>query len=378
MKRVLFVLANEPTGGVGVFVRDFTGHFDERVRVDFLIYTEQRNTAFQNTIRKADTRIWYLPELTVRNYLKLLRLTDEFFYVHHREFDAVHLTYPGQVSMVLKPAKKYGIPCRIIHSFNASLSDDPIKSIRNKLFIMNYRKYANVYLACSGNAGRYLYGSKMAESDQVKYIMNAIDCSVFAYDENRRNAFREELGIREDQKLILAAGRLEKQKNIGFAAKVFAQIVKKDRSCVLHILGDGPLKADIEKQIQADQTVDHVVFAGFTNRLRDYFMAADLLLFPSLYEGLPITVVDAQCCGLPCVLSDTISDEVRLTDLISFRSLSDPADAWADTCLKAMDVKRRSRVDEITEKGYNIEKEALKLEKIYLDFSADGEDISAL
>ena len=367
MKRILYVLANEPTGGVGIFVRDFTTHFDDRVHVDFLIYTEQRDTVFQKAIRKKDTRIYYLPELTMKAYVKLLRLTDEFFRVHAREYDIVHLTYPGQVGMVLKPAKKYGVPYRIIHSFNTRLSDNPLKSIRNKLFIMNYKKYANVYLACSRNAGEYLYGKKMAESSQVTYIMNAIDCEEYRFDESKRIGMRRELGVSDDTKLFLAVGRLEEQKNIGFAVDVFNEILKKNSNARLIIIGDGPLKQSIVQKVSGYGISDSVVFAGFTNRLNDYFNAADALLFPSLYEGLPITVIDAQNSGLPCILSDTISEEVVLTDLVHMRSLNDTPEQWADTCLSACCQQRRDYTDEITKKGYNIAKEALRLEQLCLD-----------
>lgn len=367
MKRILYVLANEPTGGVGIFVRDFTTHFDDRVHVDFLIYTEQRDTVFQKAIRKQDTKIYYLPELTMKAYLKLMRLTDEFFRVHAREYDIVHLTYPGQVGMVLKPAKKYGIPYRVIHSFNTRLSDNPLKSIRNKLFIMNYKKYANVYLACSKNAGEYLYGKKMAQSGQVTYIMNAINCEEYRFDEQKRAEMRNELGIGDSTKLFLAAGRLEEQKNIGFAVDVFSEILKKNNDSQLIIIGDGPLKQSIQQKAADLGIAGSVVFAGFTNRLNEYFNAADLLLFPSLYEGLPITLVDAQCCGLPCVMSDTISSETVLTDLIRMNSLDDPAEKWADHCISLCRKNRRDYTDEITKKGYNISKEALRLEQLYLD-----------
>ncbi|MDO5122973.1 MAG: glycosyltransferase, partial [Erysipelotrichaceae bacterium] len=328
---------------------------------------EQRDTVFQKAIRKQDTKIYYLPELTVKAYLKLMRLTDEFFRVHAREYDIVHLTYPGQVGMVLKPAKKYGVPYRIIHSFNTRLSDNPLKSIRNKLFIMNYKKYANVYLACSKNAGEYLYGKKMAESGEVTYIMNAINCEEYRFDEQRRAEMRNELGIWDDTKLFLAVGRLEEQKNIGFAVDVFSEVLKKDSASRLIIIGDGPLKPSIMENVSDYGINDSVVFAGFTNRLNDYFNAADILLFPSLYEGLPITVIDAQCGGLPCVLSDTISDEVVLTDLVHMRSLNDTPAEWADTCLSACSTQRRDYTDEITKKGYNIAKEALRLEQLCLD-----------
>ncbi len=368
MKRVLYVLANEPTGGVGVFVRDFCTHFDERVHVDYLIYTAKRDTAFQQAVKKEDTLMYYLPEMTMRSYYSLLKKTDDFFRRHAGEYDAVHLTYPGQVSMVLKPAKKYGVPCRIIHSFNTRLSDDPVKSIRNRLFIMNYRKYANVFLACSKMAGEYLYGRRAAASGEVKYIMNAIRCEDYRYDAARREKIRDGLGIGKNEKVILAAGRLEKQKNIGFAAEVFRDLHEKEMNSRLIIVGEGPLKEEIAEKVRDSGLADAVTFHPFTGDLNRFFLAADVLLFPSLYEGLPLTVVDAQCCGLPCVLSDTISEEVVLTDLVTYCPLKAAPGIWADRCLSVMHGKRTGREDEITEKGYNVAEEALKLEEVYLGF----------
>ena len=371
---MLYVLANEPTGGVGVFVRDFCLHFDECVHVDYLIYTSQRDTVFQNTIRREDTKIHYLPDMTIRSYYSLLKKTDDFFKEHAGEYDAVHLTYPGQVSMVLKPAKKYGVPCRIIHSFNTRLSDDPLKSIRNKLFILNYRRYANVFLACSKMAGEYLYGKKAAFSGEVKYIMNAVRVEDWRYDPEKREEVRRKLGIGKEEKVILAAGRLEKQKNIGFAADVFRSLHEKEPDSRLVIIGDGPLKGEIEEKVRNFHLENKVMFQSFTNDLNSFFLASDVLLFPSLYEGLPLTVVDAQCCGLPCVLSDTISEEVRLTDLVTYCSLKQESGIWADRCLAVTHEKRSGREDEITEKGYNVAQEALKLEEVYLDFEEQTDE----
>ncbi len=366
MKRVLYVLANEPTGGVGVFVRDYCAHFSDRVHVDYLICTETRDSAFQNAIRREDTVIYYLPEYTVKNLPMLKRRTDEFFRVRAREYDAVHLTYPGQMRLVLGPARRYGIPVRVLHSFNAKLSDDPLKSFVNKALLAGWRKYATHYLACSVPAAEYLYGKKAVKNGEIMYVRNAVDCEMYRYDEKTRESMRKECGIGEKTKVFLAAGRFEAQKNISFAVDVFARIHEEDHDSRLFLIGDGPLKGEIEARVSTYGLADAVTFTGFTDRLNDYFCAADVLLFPSLYEGLPLTVIDAQCCGLPCVLSDTISDEVVLTDLISLMSLKEDPGKWARQCLGAIRAGRRSRIGEITAKGYNVASEAAKLEEVYL------------
>ena len=364
--RILYILANEPTGGVGVFVKDFTAHFSDRVSIDYLIYTGQRNTAFQKAVTKSDTRMYYLSELTTSNYLKLKRETEGFFRAHHDEYSIVHLTYPGLINLCGKPARKYGTRWVIIHSLNSRLSDDPLRSIRNKLLISNFRKTANCYLACSDEAAEYLYGKKMIQNQEVLFIHNAIDCDQYRYAPEIRNQVRKELGI-GNRKLILMAGRLEKQKNISFGIKVFSELRKQNPESFLMIIGDGPLKESLQNEAESLKLSGDISFQSFTPKLNELFMAADLLLFPSLYEGLPITVVDAENSGLPCLLSDTISREVQLTDCVRFCSLNDSPSDWAQQALSMMELPRKQRTKEITAGGYNILEESRKLEQLYLD-----------
>lgn len=364
--RVLYILANEPTGGVGVFVKDFTAHFSDQVSIDYLIYTEQRDTPFQKSVTKSDTRMFYLPELTVKNYLTLEHQTEAFFCSHQGEYPIVHLTYPGLVNLCGKPARKYGTRWVIIHSLNSRLSDDPLRSVRNKLLISNFRKTANCYLACSEEAAEYLYGKQMIRNHEVIFIHNAIDCDQYRFDQTIRDKVRKELGV-STKKLILMAGRLEKQKNISFGIKVFSELRKQDPDSFLMIIGDGPLKESLEKEAESLNLSRDISFQSFTPRLNERFMAADLLLFPSLYEGLPITVVDAENSGLPCLLSDTISREVQLTDCVRFCFLNESPSYWAQQALSMMELPRKQRTEEITAGGYNILEESRKLEQLYLD-----------
>lgn len=358
--RILYILANEPTGGVGVFVKDFTNHFSENVIVDYLIYTSQRNTKFQNSIQKENNHIYYLPELSMRNYLSLNQLTDSFFKENASKYRIVHLTYPGIVKMCFKPAKKYGIEYRIIHSFNASLSDSALKSSIYKILIKDYKKYANCYLACSKEASEYLYGNE----SNVIYIHNAIDCEQYQYDEIQRNEIRKKRQY-DHLKVFICAGRLEKQKNIGFAIDVFNEITKKDRDTHLIIVGNGPYKEEYQDKVRQLGLENKVEFISFTSSLNDLFLASDVLLFPSLYEGLPLTVVDAQNSGLACLLSDTISKEVKMIENVQFLSLEDSVDIWASKAIELCSYQRKDETDNITKKGYNILHEANKLEKYY-------------
>lgn len=358
--RILYILANEPSGGVGVFVKDFTNHFSENVIVDYLIYTSQRNTKFQNSIQKKNNHIYYLPELSIKNYLKLNKLTNTFFKENASKYKIVHLTYPGIVKMCFKPAKKYGIKYRIIHSFNASLSDSALKSSLYRIFVKDYKKYANCYLACSKEAAEYLYGN----DSNVMSIHNAIDCEQYKYNELQRNDIRKKRNY-DNLKVFICAGRLEKQKNIGFAIDIFNEIAKKDKHTHFIIVGDGPYKEEYKGKVRNLGIENKVEFISFTSSLNDLFIASDVLLFPSLYEGLPLTVVDAQNSGLACLLSNTISQEVKMTKNVQFLSLEDSVDTWASKAIEMCSYQRKDETDNITKKGYNILHEANKLEKYY-------------
>ena len=361
MKKILYILSNEPTGGIGKFVLDFTSHFSSDLVVDYLMYTDKRNTDFQNKIKKDNNEIYYLPDLSIKKYPLLMKLTDDFFKKHANDYEIVHLTFPGIVDMCFRPAKKYGIKHRIIHSQNSRLSDNYFKSIRNKLFTFNYQNLANHYLACSKEAAKFLYGNN---SHEIVYIHNAINCNEYKFDLNIRKKMREEY-LLENKRVFLAAGRLENQKNISFVIDIFYSISKMIDNARLFIIGDGPLKDELVSKVHKLSLDEQVTFIGFTNKLNDYFCMGDLLLFPSLYEGLPLTVVGAQNCGLPCLLSDQISFETKLTDIVEFLSLNKNSEEWAKVAISLLNEKRYDHTIEISEKGYNIVEEAKKLEDYY-------------
>ncbi|MEE3486927.1 MAG: glycosyltransferase [Bulleidia sp.] len=361
MTRILYVLSNEPTGGVGTVIRNYVTHFDSRVTIDYLIYTAQRNTPFQKEVKK-NGEIYYLPELSLSSMPSLEKQTKRFFREHGREYSAVHLHFAGIAPMVMKPAMEAGIPCRIMHSHNTKLSDNALKS---SLFLQNARhgmKYCTHFFACGKEAGRFLYGNR----NDIFYMHNAIDPSVYAFQPAVREQYRKDHDL-SDKHVYFSVGRLEKQKNLFFALDILQAIAEKDPDAVYLIAGVGPLKEELEKKVQELHLNDKVFFLGFTDQVPYILQAADLLLFPSLYEGLPLTLVEAQCAGLPALVSDKVTDEVLFTELCHVHGLAESPQAWAEAAMKIVsEQKRFSHEPQITLAGYNITMEAKRIEDFYL------------
>lgn len=364
MKKVLYILSNEPTGGVGACVQNYCTHFDSDLTIDFLMYTSRRDTMFQRAVQCGDNRIFYLPELSGRNLPELMKETDLFFRDHAGDYIAVHLHFAGIAALVLPAARKYGIPHRIIHSHNTKLSDNPWKNLRNRLLSAFGMSAANHYFACSKAAAVYLYGSRRVEQNEIYYMYNAVDLSRFCYQPAIRIRMRERLQA-EGRHVLFHVGRFEPQKNHSFLLRVFQALRMQDSNAILVLAGDGPLRKETEQMAERLGLTAAVRFIGFTDQVPELLQAADLFLLPSLYEGLPIVAVEAETSGLPCLLSDAITREVALTDQVSFMSLEETPEAWAAEAESMMLRKREDQAGVIKAHGYDISVEARKLEQYY-------------
>jgi len=364
MTRILYILSNEPTGGVGACVQNYCAHFDADLTVDFLIYTDQRNTPFQRAVKHEENRIFYLPVLGIKTLFLAQKETDCFFRDHASDYLAVHLHFAGIAALVFPSAEKYGIKHRIIHSHNTKLSDNPLKDFRNKLLSDLGMHRANHYFACSQAAAVYLYGREKVERDEIYYMYNAVDLSHFCYQPSLRIRTREQLKA-EGRHVLFHVGRFEPQKNQSFILKIFSALKKTDENAMLILAGDGPQRKEAEQMAENLGLADSICFLGFTDQVAAYLQAADLFLLPSLYEGLPIVAVEAETSGLPCLLSDTITREVALTDQVFFMNLKDSPETWASQAELMMDNSRKDQSFTVRNRGYDISVEARKLEQYY-------------
>lgn len=279
---------------------------------------------------------------------------------HH--FDAVHIhASNGSCFLLATIARVKGIPIRIVHSHNSSLGagSGVLKNHMHKMLTLFFSGNETVRLACSADAGKHLFGKRVFD-----VVPNGIDVSRFSFDLMSRNELRSMLNIGPETKMVLCVGSLVEAKNHKRAIAVFSRLTEMEPNSLLVILGDGPLRNSLEDLSEIYMVKDKVQMPGFVTDSERWLSAADVMLFPSLHEGLPIALVEAQCNGLPVVCSSSVTSEVALTDLVRFVSLESNDDDWANFVISA----KRSERDcssQVAKSGYSREETALKLINYY-------------
>lgn len=367
--RILHVLHSMDRGGAEAMIMNLFRNIDRtKVIFDFLL-SEDKEGSMEAEIRALGGRIYKVPLMTMTNPFPYLKGLNTFFKNHHTEYRIVHSHTSSKSTFPLYYAKKYGIPVRIAHSHNNRSLMNIDGFVRN---ILKYplKKVANRYFACAKVPAEWLYGKSFCKHHDVKVIYNAIDTSQFRYDDSIRNNLRTVLGLSPDELVVGNVGRIAPQKNHDFILKVFVELLKsrQDKPTKLLLIGDGPLKADIERKIRDYNIEDNVILTGNVNNVHEYLQALDVLLFPSLFEGLPVVVVEAQCAGLLCVVSKyAITDEVGLTDLVHYVSLDDSPAIWSNKILENIPYDRRDTVEDIQRGGYDIVESAKNMTEFYVN-----------
>lgn len=268
---------------------------------------------------------------------------------------------PNSAFSTLREAKRAGVSCRVLHSHLNSSSDKLLHRLRNVPLNAIGLRYATDLLACSSDAGRYLFGSR-----HFTVINNGIPLEEFSFRADLRQRLRDELGIGSADPVIGCVGRFVQQKNYPFAVRVFSRLLKDLPNAKLIILGDGDGREPINKAI-ADEGIERSVrLPGVREDVNEFYSAFDVLLMPSLYEGLPVSAIEAQASGLPCVFSVGVPHEVDLTGGNAFVPLRDGVGTWASALLSALDGGRIDDGEQLLEKrGYSAKENAELLMRHY-------------
>lgn len=261
-----------------------------------------------------------------------------------------------------REAERQGVPVRICHAHNAPHGFDA-KMIIRTYFKKRMMPYLTHLFMCGEESGKWLYGDK----NKSRFIMlnNAIDAAVYSFDASKREEMRRQLGL-TGELVVGHVGRFNPQKNHPFLLDIFAALLKKEPDAVLLLVGGGADMPKIQAKVQELGIAERVRFLGVRSDVADLMQAMDVFVFPSLYEGLGIALVEAQAAGLPCVVSDTIPHEAYLTDLVDPEKLSAPEEKWAEKILSMRAVPRTDRHEEIAAHGFDISTEAVKLQEFYL------------
>ena len=371
--RILFVFGCPlKKGGTENVMINIVKNIDrDRFHIDFLIFDKTPDQSDDKKYLESLGCRFY--QITARGVDRKLhnRELDEFFRDH--EYDIVHTHMDAIGEEALKAAKKHGIKALIAHSHNTDQLDNPkgLKDHLHKCYLIYekhlLRRYAEYFVACSPEAGKWLFGDKICNSNKYLLLKNAIDSSAYSYDEETRNAVRKELGL-EGRKVIIHVGQFRTQKNHGKVIEVFNELHKRDDSFAIVLVGTGEEQDNIKSKVEELGLKEDVLFLGNRNDIPELLMSADVFLFPSLYEGLGIALLEAQAADLICVVSDTIPELAVLTEKVKAVNLTESASVWGDIVEEMMGkyTVRRDRSELFTEKGYDINAQIKVLESFYM------------
>lgn len=351
-------------GGAENRIMDLYRSIDRnRIQFDFMVHTTKR-CFFDDEIESLGGNVYRVPRYNAKNHFEYIKAWDLFF-EKHPEIEVVHGHMTSTAGIYLPIAKKHGVRLTIAHTRSAGVPQG-IKGIMTKVLRTGLYKKADLCLACSKIAGINSFGKRAFDEGYVKIIPNAIDTARFKFDENMRNRMRQELGVKASTFVVGHVGRFHYAKNHEFLIKVFSEIRKLIADSKLVLVGDGELKVQIAEWIKACGIEDDVILTGTRKNVEDYYQAFDCFVFPSRYEGLPGTVVEAQTSGLRCLISDSVTDEVMITDLAESKSLTEEPAEWAKRVVMTKDYTRTSRAEEVKSKGFDSESQIDYYTNLYL------------
>lgn len=362
--RVLNVLGTTNLGGAESRVMELYRALDrDKVQFDFLVHTEKEGQ-YSEEIRRLGGRIYSVPRFRVLNILSYKKALRSFFREHH-EFAAVHGHMTSTAAIYLPIAKKAGIPVTIAHARSAGV-DPGIKGFVTKWIRYPLKYRADYCFACSAEAGEAVYGRKWIEKGNVWTIPNAIDVQRFAFCPTVRQQLRAELDL-TDKFVIGHVGSFRFMKNHSYLIDIFAELCRMRDDAVLVLIGKGELEEKIREKVNTLGLTDKVRFLGNHFDVERYYQIFDYFVFPSTFEGFPGSVAEAQASGLCCLVSDQVTKEVELTELVTYKSINEPAANWAGEIMRNAKaaLERRDMRAAIARKGFDVRGQAAKMEVFY-------------
>ncbi|MFC5406783.1 glycosyltransferase family 1 protein [Cohnella soli] len=359
--RVLHVIVNMNRGGAETLVMNLYRNIDRsQVQFDFLT---SKAGVFDEEIRQMGGVVHRIPYITDQGYRAYKKSLLAFFR-EHRDYHIVHSHMDRMSGLVLHCAQQAGTPVRIAHSHNTRSEGGYAGRLFKWYIGRSLRNAATDRFACSDDAARWLFAGKAAQS---VLLQNGIERERFAYDDQARAQVREELGLPDSSFVVGHIGRFLLQKNHAYLLDRFAELCAIRPEVFLLLAGDGPLRSAMEQRVHQLGIASKVKFLGVRGDVHRLLQAFDVLLFPSLHEGLPVTLVEAQGSGLRCLVSDAVSDEADMgLGLVRYFPLGDKKQCL-DQLIEAMDRPQPRRIapDALAAKGYDIKDKASWVQQYY-------------
>ena len=363
--RVVHVLGALHRGGAETFVMNVYRHIDRtRLQFDFIIHTDE-NCSYRKEIEEMGGRIYLAGRFSLKNAL-VYQKTWKRLLAEHPEWAVVHGHVRSTACIYMKMAKKTG---RTVIAHSHSISNGRgMNGLIKDLMQYPVRYIADYFFACSENAGKWMFGERVVRNPmQYKVIKNAIDVDAFRYHTGYETEIRKEFHL-EDKKVIGTVGRLCDAKNPFFILDVFREVHKRENNTVLLWGGDGELREQIESAVEKRGLQRAVRMVGCVRDVHKLYSAFDVFMFPSKWEGLGISLIEAQAAGLPCFVSEKVPLEAVICKDVKVMRLELGCAGWGEEIVMGLHVlpDRDRAYKDVVAAGYDIKETALYLQDVYL------------
>lgn len=361
-KTILIIAAKLNIGGAEKVARDIALYANsEEYEFHYVIFGEEVG-AYERQLLEKGCKVFHLEEPSV-SYLRFI--SELLSLMKQNRYHAIHAHNMFNCGFSMLAAALMGVPVRIAHSHSALIDGNSfVKKVYEKMMRALILTCATDLVGCGIKAGQRLFGEK-AWAKQGNLILNGIDIAGFTYDTIKRDAIRVHLGL-GNRFVIGHVGHLAEVKNQKFLLELMPEILMHRPDAMLLLLGEGGDRPMLEQKIRVMGLQDHVIMTGNVSNVADYLSAMDVFVFPSLFEGTPLSILEVQANGLPCVISDSVPHDVFLTDLIHPLSLQDSKETWVEMILN----QRRTTTEYYNQllrgSDYAVETSMEKIYKIYL------------
>lgn len=355
--RVLHYVGKMNRGGMETFIMNLYRNIDrDKIQFDFAVHGNRAGD-FEEEISQLGGRFYYFPHMR-KNPFRYRKAWRDFWNANKENYVAFHMHTNSLANVIaIEEAERANIPVRIIHSHSSMANKGKFQWLNDYLHRCHQKKLPHLathLLACSDKAAKWLFGGTEIGGLKVIQINNGIDTNKFKFNAEKRLEIRESLGL-TGKKTIGHIGTFIPVKNHRFIIGVIEKAYMLDSSVRCILIGDGILMNEIKSTVHSKGLDDAVRFLGVRGDVNELLSAMDVFFMPSLYEGLPVSLVEVQANGLPAVVSDSITRDVKLQDNLHYMSLSEPVEAWAKKLLDVIgNNERTDNFKRVSEHGFDI------------------------
>lgn len=313
--------------GVCMVVLNYMRHLNPNKWIfDFAVQMNPEDMVLLGEVKERGGKVFVISKPQIREISCYIHRWESL--LGEQGYKMIYGHVPVTALFYLYAAKKSGVPVRVLHSHSTRGAVEILKNLRNMAVSRPARFFATHFAACSEDAGRYLFGAKIAKK-KLAVIPNAIDCNRFYPDAARRENARQSLLTEGDELVVGHIGRLSREKNQIFLLRVFAELSAR-RPASLCIIGGGPIREILEDEAERLGITDRVRFLGVVRKIEEYIPGFDVFCLPSLFEGEPLSALEVQACGVPCVVSNRVTSNIDVTGSVRSLSLDLSYEEWAD------------------------------------------------